>query len=74
MWALIIFTVFAGHTGDMWEINRGTSTVINGFSSKEACENAGKEFKTDVLLRRFSKFDERQKIRLKHRFQCIEVK
>lgn len=74
MWALIIFTIFACPSGDMWQVNRGTSTVINGFSSKETCENAGREFKTDVLLSGFPMFKEKQKIRLNHRFQCVEIK
>ena len=74
MWALVLFTVFACPSGDMWQVDKGTSTVIQGYSSKETCENAGKEFKTDVLLSGFPRFEERQKIRLKHRFQCVEIK
>lgn len=74
MWALILFTVFAGPQADAWDVHRGTSTVIQGFSSKETCEKAGREFKTDVLVSGFPTFEERQKIRLKHRFQCVEIK
>jgi len=75
MWALIVFTVFVSATADMWQIDRGTSTVIHGYTSKESCESAGREFKTDDLAKRFvSTFEERQQIRLKHRFQCVEVK
>lgn len=71
MWALIIFTVFVCPSGDMWQVNKGTSTVIPGYSSKETCENAGKEFKTDVLLSGFPRFEDRQKIRLKHSIDSI---
>lgn len=74
MWALIVFSVFMASSGDAWQTNHGTSTVIPGFSSQETCIAAGKEFKTDVLPGTFSRFEERQSIRLKHRFQCVEVK
>lgn len=74
MWTLIIFSVFMHTSGDAWQTNQGTSTVIPGFSSKETCIAAGKEFKTDALPGTFSRFAERQSIRLKHRFQCVEVK
>ena len=74
MWTLVIFTIFACASGDMWQVEKGTSTVIPGYSSKETCEKAGREFKTDVLASGFPTFEERQKIRLKHRFQCVEIK
>lgn len=44
MWALVLFSVFANTQAGAWEIHRGTSTVIQGFSSKETCENAGREY------------------------------
>ena len=74
MWTLIVFSVFMASHGDTWQADRGTSMVIPGFSSKETCIAAGKEFKTDELPGTFSRFEERQSIRLKHRFQCVEVK
>lgn len=74
MWTLVLFTIFACASGDMWQVEKGTSTVIPGYSSKESCENAGREFKTDALTSGFPTFEERQKIRLKHRFQCVEIK
>lgn len=74
MWALVLFSVFASTQAGAWEIHRGTSTVIQGFSSKETCENAGREFKTDKLATGLPSWEERQKIRLKHRFQYVEIK
>jgi hypothetical protein len=74
MWALILFTVFANTQAGAWDIHRGTSSVISGFTSKEACESAGREFKTDKLATGWPSWEERQKIRLKHRFQCVEIK
>lgn len=74
MWTLVLFTVFANMQAGGWEIHRGTSSVITGFSSKETCESAGREFKTDKLATGLPSWEERQKIRLKYRFQCIEIK
>ena len=74
MWALVVFTVFSCAQGNCWVVDRGTSTVIPGYSSKEACDSAGREFKTDNLISAFSTWEERQQIRLKHRFQCVEIK
>lgn len=74
MWTLIVFSVFMGSHGGAWQVDKGTSTVIPGFSSKETCLAAGKEFKVDGLPGTFSTFEERQTIRLNHRFQCVEVK
>lgn len=74
MWTLIVFSVFMYCSGQGFAVDKGTSTVIPGFSSQETCVAAGKEFKNDNLPGAWSEWKERQTIRMKHRFQCVEVK